>query len=813
MDPSQAPKVVVRPQSIKIDAAKEQKFVQDALDILTKTRSQMGWNGVGQYERASWLWRRAVASRRYADDFSDRLSDLTSKLWRVSNKSLNLISVTVDQHKAKLSRDFTSTGFVAIKPRGTEDQNFILKPAEDYLGERILRTRLGRRIKEDGVGGGLIRGESVFKALPNTRTRTIRQQTRVLLHPTPDGTGLEPALDSHGGKITEMDQWITHSDDETLEVLVRDPKTSRPKGGMPQYTEKPIEVKVTVAEPYGSDISFPFWADFVADLDKPDLNQCTIKAHLFEMKPDDLWDQLPKHLLTKAADAYWAAAQAPAGSDAMRARAEQSYYRWKQGEQPEGNTSEVATDNISETRLYAEIWIRYDLDDDRHREDLCLLVDVEAQWPIAYDHAFEKLRSQTRQHPFGVISENPEEKRWYGRGHYSKYHDLAEEIDADLNRLSIEKGKSGNLLFEKRSATEEGRAGLPIEFRSPRTYKLTDQNTGDTAMSVVTVQAQTVPIETSMSNNLTAYMARTGGVTPGDTQGEELAANTATGLQILQEVKNEAVEAIREQMFDGITLTDGVIGLLRLFAELELMNINPGEVKAQFGNARIATGEQQQVMQPQLDDAGNPMLGPDGMPQLVPAMQPVMDPATGMPAIGPDGLPIEEPVMEDITVPIAETLLQWSQTLTPDRIHHMVELVVTRSKSTQLIQTNDNIRLLYEQFIQVGQKYGENIQEIMKPTFIRQLMALEEKDPNTPLTEIQEQVASNPALQQQLTNTEDDPKGGAPGPQGPTPPQGFPTSKPPTSQPAALDKPTITGRPKPTGTPPPSPQTLVPAGI
>jgi hypothetical protein len=801
MDPSQTPKVVVRPQSIRIDVVKEQKFVQDALDILKKTRQQMGWNAVGQYERGSWLWRRAVASRRYADDFSDRLSDLSSKLWKVSNKSLNLISVTVDQHNAKLSRDFTSNGFVAMKPRGTEDQNYILKPAEDYLGERILRTRLGRQIKEYGIRGGLVRGESVFKALPNTRTRTIKQKTRVLLHPKPDGTGLEPALDSNGGRITELDQWITHSEDDTLEVLVRDPKTSRPKGGIPNYTEKPIEVKVTVAEPYGSDISFPFWADFVADLDKPDFNQCTLKAHLFEMKPDDLWDQLPKHLLTPAAEEYWTQAQAPNGSDAMRIRADQSFFRWKQGEQPEGNTSEISTENISETRLYAEIWIRYDLDGDRHREDLCLLVDVAAQWPIAYDHAHEKLRSQTRQHPFGVITENPEEKRWYGRGHYSKYDDLAQEIDADLNRLSIEKGKSGNLIFEKRQATEEGRAGLPIEFRSPRTFKLTDQNTADTALSVVTVQAQTEPIEASMSNNLTAYMSRTGGVTPGDTQGEELAANTATGLQILQEVKNEVVEAIREQMFDGITLTDGVIGLLRLFAELELMNINPGEVKAQFGNARIATGQQEQVMVPQIAEDGT--LGPD-----VPLTQPVMDPATGMPAIGPDGLPIEEPVMEDITVPIAETLVQWSQTLTPERIHHMVQLVVTRSKSTQIVQTNENIQLIYERFIKTGQMYGPEVQEIMKPTFIQMLLALEEKDPDTTLSKLQEQVASNPALQQQMNNTEDDPKGAATGPQGPTPPQ-----TPPSAKPAALDKPKITGRPQPTGQPPPSPQTPIPAGI
>lgn len=810
MDPSLTPQVVVRPQSIRIDRPQEQQFVQDALNIMTSIRQRMGWTSLGSYERGSWMWQRAVAMRRYQNDFSDRLTDPKMKLWKTSNKSLNLISVTIDQHSAKLCKDFTSAGFIGLKPRGPEDQSFILKPCEQYLSERAQRTRLGRILREDGIKGCLRRGEAVFKALPNSRLRTIKEKTRVLLTPTADGLNKVEARDSRGNLITEKDQWIPHSDDPMLEVLVRDPQTQRPKGFVPTYTEREVEVDITVAEPFGSDISFPFWADFVADLDKPDLNACTIKAHLFECKPDDLWDMLPKSLLTKAADAYWQRAKAPAGTDPLRQRAEQSYFRAKAGETPENSADPaISTNAIEETRLYAEIWIRYDLDGDRHREDLCLLVDVEAQWPIRYDHAHEVLRSQHRRHPFGVLVENQEDKRWYGMGHYAKYHDLAEEIDADINRLSIEKGKSGNLIFEKRNATEEGRAGLPLEFRSPRTYKLTDQNTGQTAVQVVQVTPITESIEQNLSNNLTAYMSRTGGVTPGDTQGAELAANTATGLQILQEVKNETVEAIREQIFDGITLTDGIIGILRLFTELELTHINPGEVKAQFGNARIATGEQRPMMEPVLDQLGAPMIGPDGTPQMQPVMEPVLGP-DGQPAVDAAGQPVMQPVMEDVTVPIAETLIDWASTLKPEQVHHMVEMVVTRSQSTQIIQTNENIQLTYDRFIKVGQLYGPEVQEIMKPSFVKMLLALDEKDPDAVLEKLMQQSSTNPRMS--LMNTEDDPQSPA-GPGGSTPRQGQPAPKPPATNPASAEKPRITGRPQPTGKPPPNPNDLIAPAI
>lgn len=754
MDPSLTPKVVVRPASIRLDATRESKFVTDALAILKATRQSMGWSDNGIYTRDSWLWLRSRAEQRYRDNFTDRLAPGEKKLWKNCNRSLNLISVVVDQHLSRLSRDFHSSAFLALRA-DPEDQGYILKPAEQYLQKRAAKTRLGWKIRTEGLRGALIRGESVFKALPNRRTRTIQQKLRILMQPREDGQGLEPALDSKLGVIHERESWIPHSEDETLEVLQRDPRTQRRRGGIPTYSDQPRSIDVTVSEPAGSDIEYPFWADMVFDLDAPDLDRATIKAHLFEMRLDDLWDHLPKSLLTPAAETYYQQHSQPQGSDGLRMRSEQSYHDWKAGEMPD-NQTQVSTPGISEPRLFAEIWIRYDLDGDRHREDLCLLVDVQAEWPISYGHAHEILGDTARRHPFGVERIFPEPKRAYGRGLYVKAHDLSEEIDADVCRLSIEKAKSGNILIENRNATEEGKAGIPLEFRTPRTFKRAKAGEEEKVLEVIAVTPIITDIQKSLSDNITTFMARFGGITPGDTQGQELAANTATGLQILQETKNEQVEQRNEELREGPIETDGLKGHLRLFAELELLNLSPLEVSQEFGNSRTPTGKK------------IPLIGEDGQPVLQPAPLPVEgsvdtpvrspSPSTAQPPLNAGSaspqppqttaqLP-QVPVMVDETVPTAETLLSWASTLTPARIRSMVELVVSRSRSTQIIQTNDNIMVILDKW----KAYSAEEQQIIKPLFIDMLLALDVNNPIDYLDRLSDLGRLDPTLRDRALN-------------------------------------------------------------
>lgn len=84
-----------------------------------------------------------------------------------------------------------------------------------------------------------------------------------------------------------------------------------------------------------------------------------------------------------------------------------------------------------------------------------------------------------------------------------------------------------------------------------------------------------------------------------------------------------------------------------------------------------------------------------------------------------------QPVLVDETLPIADTLLAWARTLTPTRIRAMVELVVSRSRSTQIIQTNDNIMVILDKW----KTYSTAEQNIIKPLFIEMLLALDVNNP------------------------------------------------------------------------------------
>lgn len=797
--------VCCRPASIRLTPAQESTLVEDAVTLLQKVRREMGYDASpGAFRRESWLWQRSIATRSFAKDYSWRLEDPRSILWKSSNRTLDLVSKTITEHRSKLVKDFDGSSFLALHPDGPEDQSFILKPAEQYLAKRAETLCLGTRIKNDGIRAALIRGESVFKALHSFHARTVEVEAPILMQSTLDGQGLEPARDSQGGYITQEDAWVPLPSDPAVHYLERDPATRRPAQAQPRYSDRKFKVRRVMSSPAGSDISFPFWADFVCPLDAPNLDAAKIKGHVFELAVDDVFDMLPRHLITPAGEKYYKDSRHQGGPlpPAMGGlQAELSNPRWFLGEEVQNRraSQEQANEADLPTRLYAEIWLRYRLDPaSPQRSDIGLLVDVESMTPIWYNHAHEILRDD-RRHPFGVLRVNPEEGRWYGSGYFEQFGDIAQEADADINRIAVDNQKSGNIIAENRQATEEGMQGIPLSIRSPRTLKLRDQKSLDDAVQVKTIPPASAELRNSVEFWITGYQARTGGVSPGDTEGQQLAANTATGLQILQEVENVQVADRRADLSDRVRPRDGIPGLLATFAEIELTQISETLVRQMFGAATIKTG---QLIPLEVPSAADPSV-------MEPVNQPQVDPATGLPVVDAAGQPVLEPVMVEETVPIADTLLAWARSLRPQDVHNLVRLVTTRSRSSQILQNDENILKILERWTGLQ----PTLQNALKPVFVRMLMALDESDPVQLLDQLQ-QAASDPAVQASLFQGSRP----APGPLGaqeatsPARRPGAPTTtgapvsaanppvRPgPPGAPASAARPVITGRPDPAG--------------
>lgn len=564
---------------IEMSLQREEQMVQYFCTLVEQTQKEMGAHGNGSFERDSWLWKRQVASRRWENDFRDRIEDPFSRLWRLSNRSFNQPQVAIEQHFARMSKPFKGGRFLTLTADDDEDEHPGMKLAERLLQERSEEIDLGTKLKEHAILNALKRGEAVAKIMPAQRVRREVREVRIGLQP--DGSVIK---DSLGGVITDQDKWITIPENPAMECLARDKGVTKPAGAEVRFSDKTVQRLVPITHNAGAEFEYPYWADLIISLNAPTLDAADCKAHRFEMRLDDLLEILPSEQLIAGNLQRYRDDVGQAAVVTAMARPHQALAEVHRGEMDADAAGDnaLAVEGTLPLQQYVEVWGRWDADGDGYREPIMILLDIQRRQPIWYGRAHEVLQSETRTHPFICDRVYPVEGRWYGRGYYDQFSDLSDSADADLCRTEIEKAKSGNLIFENRNATSQGRAGRPLQFRSPETYHLEGQHTGDDACSVVTVKPQLEAIEASMDRTLNTLSARSGGISPGETEGADLqAANTATGLQILQETKNDQAELRADE------LNQGIEDKLMVWAELELRFKDDGFIADLFADGTV----------------------------------------------------------------------------------------------------------------------------------------------------------------------------------------------------------------------------------
>jgi len=529
-----------------------------ACDRFTSERQNLGWMSQRQYQGDSWLFKRYQATQFSECDYRSRA--VAGTIFAQSNLSLAAPKSMMEMHLDKMVDDLLpSEKFFGVMPDGPEDVNPALDPAERYLQARSKRAKLLNKFK-DSLRGCLTRGESVYKATKATIIKHVPVNARLVL----DANG-KPAKDSLGDFITESDIWKQKADAIAgVMFLERDPKTvlTLPSGvALPLSEETKVFVRPELALD-GCDWDLPYWSDIVIPDTAKSLDATDFRAHIFDAYPEDVINGLPQDRLNKGAvDSYLEQyANNGVGTASLSDAAAPADNRGEK--QPLVDTSQ----DTPQKRTYVEMWWRWDADEDRKSEDLMLLVDLEAQWPIAYDYAALVLDySENKIHPFGLNRIYPVESRWYGRGYWDEMADMNYFIDWCWNNLKIDLANSGNMLFGNPQATEEGVAGVPYKFRSSRLYRSRGQFTPADAMHVVTVPSQAGPIQDSMNTMLQRIQGLGGSVASGETPVPGLPGrDTATAANIAKSQSDIMVRA-RE--------TEFVLGMndaLRIFADIEL---------------------------------------------------------------------------------------------------------------------------------------------------------------------------------------------------------------------------------------------------
>lgn len=708
--------------SLRLTAAREQEMVAYCVDSLAAIKKERGHMAPGQYLRGSWMWKRAIATARYNNDFQDRLGDPSTNVFRNRNLTWNQAKVFVNQNKARMSRDYSGRWF-AVTPEGVEDGHPALKPAERYFQMRAADQRLDEMIVNDGIRATLIRGESVYRAIPNRTTQRVLRKARVML----DGNR-NPVKDSRGEIVTEFDPWLALPDDPTREYLLRDPNVIRQMASTPYpLSEQAREMLITTAMPSGCDLSFPFWGDCFASIFAKSLDAAEVKGHEFEMKVDDLFDTLPNHLLTPAAQRYYDEHHQGGSTGAKTEHLQPQRIKGELEEKAETNDPGALGRNH-----YAEFWFRWDpgMDQDgkpvpiqsgkRRRQDLMMLLDVENKWPVWYGPASELLQDG-RKHPYGRLRMREVEGRWWGAGHFEEHMDLCEEVDADLCRLSIEKAKSGNILIENPMLTEEGKAGIPLSFRTPSTFRAVGNPAKEDILKVITVQAQTTEIESCLEKNMQALTARGGMLTPGETEASNLdAAQTLGGLQILDKTKTLANDDLEDE------ITKGIDDLLEVWAELEVRNPDVQQLEELLAGALVV---------PEMPDSALvvPPLGGAEVPMLP---EPPKGGTTNPETLPPAPMPMPEPVKE------ATLVLQMLEGLKGRKARTALKVVRTKSRSTQIIATQQNVKVLLDEY----SKLPGPLRKAQKDSYLGMLQALDHADPAGALEKIDDAMAEIEAM-------------------------------------------------------------------
>jgi len=680
----------------------EDKTVNDVLTRFDATRKEQGWDGPCRYIPNSYLHRRWVASRNYENDYTDRIGTLA--LFGVSNMSLGMPTSFANKHHFTICQDLLDgDNFFGTQPEGPEDQNPAVKLWERYL-QRVAKDKGIQSKLKEAVLNCLKHGEAFAKITDKVVSLAATMEVRIAIQPNDTG-GWDPILDSRGNKVTELDRWEPKPGDASKQILLRDPKVvlNVAAPGLPVFTPVTHPVEVITNPSRGCEIAFPYWADVVYSPLDDCIQQSDFVAHVYDLAPDDLALMLPPSQRTPAFDEYYEHCLAGSGSGQLSDAATAILRRGEEDKRQDPGNTPFAK------RRYAEVWARVETTEAdvkavlRRREDITILIDLEDRRVIAYDR---KLNAapwlKDRRNPLRVMRINPVEKRAHGRGYFDELRDSASFIDKAWNREEVAISTSGNIITRDRTATEEGLAGRPLEFRSLRVYSMVPGRDHAEHLQVTNIPCEIKEITEAKNEELSRLQNDFGITTPADAEAAGLpAANTLGGVQILEKQANVRVKKREDELMGDEN--EGLTAIVKDFSEVEALGYDPLEADRLFkpladAQAKAAQDQLQATAQAQAAGAPPP-------PPLDPAMVPADNAA----------------------------LLQQFITEAGDNISNCVVLQIAPKTSSAVIQETTQATQVLTAYHTFGQQFGPAAQAAAKPLFAMALAKLDVPNPDAML--------------------------------------------------------------------------------
>ena len=459
--------------------------------------------------RESYMGRRQLFEMIYANQMEWRAT-MIGGIFAESNHTVPLCRRIVQQQYSRAVNYFMGTDpWFSAYPVGPSDQK-LSELTDKYLKFKGNQSDL-KGSCEQGLMGAFVRGETVMKTIWKKIWTNYKTNAVVAIDPM---TG-QPIVASDNDYIYAEDKWmqpqaeglVMEEGEEmpppapgegveavdgvvpTLEmeqaaavgfVLVRDGQTGLPPGvaSPEELIFEPRTLDKRSVQFQGAECKPVYFRDFLCPLGAPTVAEAPICCHLYD-KPAIEVAQL---YVATLADESTPKEQAVRIYDALQEllamdgshKSASSNARPQLGETqdtPSDNSGDVNEDETRENEQImeiAEVYLRYDADEDGAQEEIMCLYDRKNKRPLFYDYLAN--RSPAGKRPFEVLRINPVEGRWHGTGSVEVFLPIQEAVDLLLNRWNLSLSREGSVVFWNPSLTLEGEQNPHLELNGGETY-------------------------------------------------------------------------------------------------------------------------------------------------------------------------------------------------------------------------------------------------------------------------------------------------------------------------------------------------------
>lgn len=446
---TQGPAVTQFATSLKPRPERLKEMIQYGMTRMWEVAEEMGRNHDGEVLPNSWMGLRVQNKMTYDNDLEWRKA--IGDIFKYSNFTLGTNRRYARLLTARVCADLLGTTpfFGAMSRRNGNAE--LTQAVEMFVQERVDTSNIPEMLRE-ALKTALICNEAVVK------TTYLKDESPFLgpAYVAVDQRGVPIMTPTKQLYIYPNDAFVPDPNTQGLNRLLKDPSyATAQKPNFRQFSS--LAQKLTKYDNvFGQVLDC---RDFFCPLKSPTTWQADINVHIYEENPARLREIYGD---TNSGAEYFNWRRQMTGLDKPR-RMQGEFYEER---------SEVLP-----TTLIAEMYLRFDADEDGREEEVMLVLDISGgmadrqAYPVFYDYLGNHMKTR----PFSVIpGVEKEEKRWYGKGVFTKMFSSGLYIDTQINRINEKSSQNSSIFFRHRNAVDEWKAGEEAIFGTRKVYNVNE---------------------------------------------------------------------------------------------------------------------------------------------------------------------------------------------------------------------------------------------------------------------------------------------------------------------------------------------------